>query len=925
MEPELGLGTITGVEHRRVRVNFDGSDCERQYAKDSAPLKRVLFKPGDKIEARRDVTFCIESVKEIEGLIIYCGEGLEIHEYDLSNTISFSTPKDRLLNGLTDPNALFNLRCNALNFRAQSRKSAVRGFTGGRIDLIGHQFYIAGEVSSRYLPRVLLSDEVGLGKTIEACLILHRLLLCERISRVLILVPDSLVHQWFVELLRRFNLLFRIFDDEFCAASRESDAETNPFLQAQLGICSIDFFQNRKRQEEALDAGWDMVIVDEAHHLVENSPEYLFAKELGQAAKGLMLLTATPEQLGERSHFAHLRLLDPARYYDFDAFSKNAKTFHTAAGIIDKIAQDQTLDKNELKTAIDFLSDGSHESREHFTGLLSQGNPDRLIEEIIDRHGTGRVIFRNTRAAITGFPRRMENLHPLGGTQQDIKHGNLELLADLNGHPASGCDCTHDPRIAFIVKMLQELDGEKVLLICRSVEKSIAIEAAVQKQVNARIALFNEQMSLIQRDRNAAWFSEKNGAQVLICSEIGSEGRNFQFAHHLIMFDIPLNPELLEQRIGRLDRIGQTRDIQIHIPYIEGTAWEILIKWHSKGLGLFKNSINGLHHLYKEFGDRVSHLALSQINGESVKETHVDELLKETVTYRNQLAEQFEQGRDRLLELNSFRPSAAKKLTDEIQAIDESREIDTLMLKIFDLYGIQTDETGHRSWRLTFDDLAGSGFPMPALGKNPLEITFDRKTALSREEIDFLSRDNPMVTGSLELLLGTAQGNSALAVYNDSGSRGALLEAVFVPECVAPAHLQIDRFLPASPIRIVIDHSEKEVTGDWPFTRLENHLENLPASWLSQNPMISAEILPGLTDAIGNTAKNRIPGIIKSAISEMNAVMEKEIHRLRELKKINPGIRSDEIKLMESEMNALHDHLLTTRLRLDAIRFILLN
>lgn len=133
MEPELGLGTITGVEHRRVRVNFDGSDCERQYAKDSAPLKRVLFKPGDKIEARRDVTFCIESVKEIEGLIIYCGEGLEIHEYDLSNTISFSTPKDRLLNGLTDPNALFNLRCNALNFRAQSRKSAVRGFTGGAL------------------------------------------------------------------------------------------------------------------------------------------------------------------------------------------------------------------------------------------------------------------------------------------------------------------------------------------------------------------------------------------------------------------------------------------------------------------------------------------------------------------------------------------------------------------------------------------------------------------------------------------------------------------------------------------------------------------------------------------------------------------------------------------------------------------------
>ena len=84
-----------------------------------------------------------------------------------------------------------------------------------------------------------------------------------------------------------------------------------------------------------------------------------------------------------------------------------------------------------------------------------------------------------------------------------------------------------------------------------------------------RATLFHEGMSLIERDRAAAWFADpEEGAQVLICSEIGSEGRNFQFAHHLVLFDLPSNPDLLEQRIGRLDRIGQNAVIKIHVPYV---------------------------------------------------------------------------------------------------------------------------------------------------------------------------------------------------------------------------------------------------------------------------------------------------------------------------------------------------------------------
>src|SRR5690606_41887310 len=118
---------------------------------------------------------------------------------------------------------LWALRRWAMRTQHESRASEVRGLTGGRISLVPHQLYIAEEVANRAAPRVLLADEVGLGKTIEACLILHRLHLCGRASRVLILVPDALVNQWFIELYRRFALSFAIFDEER-AASIESGA-----------------------------------------------------------------------------------------------------------------------------------------------------------------------------------------------------------------------------------------------------------------------------------------------------------------------------------------------------------------------------------------------------------------------------------------------------------------------------------------------------------------------------------------------------------------------------------------------------------------------------------------------------------------------------------------------------------------------------
>jgi len=166
---------------------------------------------------------------------------------------------------------------------------------------------------------------VGLGKTIEAGLILHQQLLTERAHRILIVVPETLVHQWLVEMLRRFNLYFSVFDEARCQAIIESNEQDNPFHAEQLILCSLDFLvEHEEHLQQALDGEWDLLVIDEAHHLQWSpehaSPEYNLVEQLANVTKGVLLLTATPEQLGKESHFARLRLLDPNRFPDFNQF-----------------------------------------------------------------------------------------------------------------------------------------------------------------------------------------------------------------------------------------------------------------------------------------------------------------------------------------------------------------------------------------------------------------------------------------------------------------------------------------------------------------------------------------------------------------------------------------------------------------------------
>ena len=385
-EPELGVGLIIDLTDRTVQVFYQAANEMRHYAISNAPLKRVRFAEGDQITSREGATLTVAAVAEdptTHTLTYVDAAGTRLAESDLCDTSSFDRPETRLLAGHVDANTLFELRLAALEARHRYGLLPVRGLLGGRVDLLPHQLYIAHEVASRHLPRVLLADEVGLGKTIEACLILHRLITDGLVRRVLILVPHVLVHQWFVELLRRFNLSFSIFDEARCQGVEAGAPGANPFLDDQFVIASIEFLTtNPQRAAQAVASDWDLLIVDEAHHLHwsagQSSPEYEIVERLSKAIPRLLLLTASPEQMGLESHFARLRLLDPHRYQSFDRYrAEHARYAQVAATI---------------GAQLDTIS-------------------EEALAEALDRHGPGRVIFRNTRARMTGFPKRLP--HPL--------------------------------------------------------------------------------------------------------------------------------------------------------------------------------------------------------------------------------------------------------------------------------------------------------------------------------------------------------------------------------------------------------------------------------------------------------------------------------------------------------------------------------
>ncbi|MFV7771542.1 RNA polymerase-associated protein RapA [Shewanella marisflavi] len=953
-ESELGLGTVVGLEGRMVTLMFPATDDTRMFARDDAPLTRVIYNPGDTVESHEGWSLTVEQVEEKDQLVIYhgihseTGEQVSLRETLLNHNIRFNKPQDRLFAGQIDRLDRFGVRYQSQLLRHKLATSDLLGLQGPRVGLIPHQQWIAHEVGQRFAPRVLLADEVGLGKTIEAGLIIHQQLLTGRAERILIIVPDTLRHQWLVEMLRRFNLRFSVFDEDRCVEAYAD--HDNPFYTEQLVICSLELLRKKKRLDQALDADWDLMVVDEAHHLewTEEAPSraYRVVEALSEVVPGVLLLTATPDQLGHQSHFARLRLLDPDRFYDYQAFLKEEESYKEVASAADALASGkrlpdeavasltELLNEKDITPALRLIEDESVDDE------LREQARSELLQELLDRHGTGRVLYRNSRASVKGFPTRLFHAHPqtmptqyetaarvsaMMGADSDLTAKVKQALSPEKLYQAFESDSASwwkfDPRVDWLIDFLKNHRSKKVLIIASQAETALSLEEALRTREGIQATVFHEGMSIIERDKAGAYFAqETGGAQALICSEIGSEGRNFQFASHLVLFDLPLNPDLLEQRIGRLDRIGQANDVEIHLPYLANTAQENLMNWYHKGLNAFEQTCPTGHILFNEFSEEL----LTQLVYRD--DDQFTQLLNHTQTRYKALKKAMEQGRDKLLEINSHGGDKALKLVESLAARDQDTGLIGSVIRLWDIIGVEQEDSGENA--IVLHPSEHMMFPTyPGLPEDGITVTFDREMALSRDDIALITQEHPLVQTGLDLITSSETGTTSVAVLkNKALPAGTIfLELIYMADASAPKASQLYRYMPPTPVRVLLDKNGNNLSENVSYENFDKQLSAVNRHIASKLVNASQTLLHPLFAKGEEFAQAALQQLTDEARSKMTQQLTGELERLEALKAVNPNIRDEELEHLRNQMSELNNYLDGCLLQLDAVRLVLVS
>jgi len=941
-EPTLGLGMIQKVGERNIHVTFPGTQTERVYASDKAPLRRVVFEPGEMVTDVQGERFMVVEVREEKGLLFYFGESEMLPETELDHGTVYSRPDQQLLAGHLFKPEEFDLRVRAWSLRNAALSSPVRGLIGPRIQLVDHQLYIADQVSGRHFPRVLLSDEVGLGKTIEAGLIFHRLWITGEVKRALVLVPGPLLHQWLTELYRKFNLLFNIMTSQHAQDLESTHPGMNPYLAHQCILQDLDELEKDEAlRSHLLQSEWDLLIVDEAHHLHwskdQASSHYQLVQELEKHCGGILLLTATPRQLGQESHFGRLKLLDPQRFGDYDSFCAEANRYQEIADLSDQISKGQ-LKQSKAKLLALFPKDQLLKELVESDPPPSD-QPQKVVQALLDRHGTGRIVFRNRRKVMPGFPKR--NVHPVYLDTNETYERHLNALGDYSKNPdliervLAGPPSLiskdfrskvtlasikkawqEDPRLQWLIPFLRQHPHDKFLLICSHKKVVLALQDQLAQIKDLEIASFHEDLSILERDRQAAYFSKPDGARALLCSEIGSEGRNFQFVHRLILFDLPMNPALLEQRIGRLDRIGQRQDIQIYVPLPKQGPLVPLFRWYHEALNAFVQPVLEGDYLFENLKEELPTMF-------QMDDAQFQQFLQNSVEVIQGVKQSLEEGRDKLLERHSFDPEKGRALAEAVEEVDQSIILQEFMDGAFELFRVNVEDQEQPPTQILQPSSHMMVTQYPGLPSEGLEITYDRELAIHREEIAFLTYDHPMVTGTIDLMFNLDRGVTSFALWKKAPSPGILVQSLWILESPGAGDSGLERFLPPTPFLFTIDQ-DRQLRPDLEEEINQTRLEKGPLVTLHQQRKPLGDILASLIVESESKANRLGERHLRKAKQNAIKTLDGELERLMALRTINTTVREDEITAAQEKRGHVLDQLDKSKPRMDAVRMILM-
>jgi len=490
----------------------------------------------------------------------------------------------KLNNEEFDESAFFNL------FLQAQKISLLQGFEqllclkSVNIDHYQYQIETARKVLRRFAGRAILADEVGLGKTIEAGLILKEYFSRGLVSKVLILTVPSLVSQWKEEMETKFNLNFVTTDDvEF------EPKETNFWHKHNLIIASLHTAKRENHRQTIHQIDYDLLIIDEAHHLKSKATiSWQFVNEIKK--KFVLLLTATPIQNNLEELYNMITILKPGQLKTLTAFKRNfvtrgnpkkPKNKEELRELLSEVmirntrAQvDIKLPKRYAKTIKIHLLPNELAIYLHVSDFVKEeyslNTPlNKFLLMILQRE-----IGSSAMAVIPTLKKMSENPNI-----SDVKKKRLiEIYKEAD-------KINESTKINALLKIIHSINGEKCLIFTQFLETQKVILQALQK-AGISTSIFNGQMSSMDKNSNIKKFQDQN--QILVSTEAGGEGRNLQFCHIMLNYDLPWNPMRIEQRIGRICRVGQKNEVYIFNLSSQETIEAYILKLLDEKINMFE-------------------------------------------------------------------------------------------------------------------------------------------------------------------------------------------------------------------------------------------------------------------------------------------------------------------------------------------------
>jgi ATP-dependent helicase HepA len=868
-QPEWGVGYLVSVEEGGARavVSFPGRE-------NGEPLT-VSARGGALVHATLDEGSAVKTLKGKVGVVVReeeGGRGLKRYvirfedgkedEYPESE-LKALPPKPDLLtmlkDGRTADSKNFLLRRQALQLDDERKNDALGALLASRVMVKPHQIGVVQRVLSGHRPRFVLADEVGLGKTIEAGMIFSALRLSGLARRVLVVAPSHLTVQWLVELFHKFNHLFTLMDSERYDESLNEQPTVSPWSRFNFVVTSLELLQRSeqyRKEAGAPEAHWDLVIIDEAHHL-KGEKAYEAASALAKNCWGLLLLTATPMQLDPAEYQALLSLIDPLT-------APTAKEFEARLAKqeeLSKALRALLSGKNATKAVKELAAQFPHDE-----ALQEIDDPDELLLHLAETYSLSDRLIRNRRAMVGGFSARQLHVHSveLGKDELSARDAALEVLSESSVRGAALANLVRrleSSPAAFTaaLKSNKVLAGLKVSLPDRDAKFAAfakLLKSIWAKEPRAKVLVFTEasdtlhmlqsklrhesiealgyhgDLPLAERDRQVARFRDPEGPKVLLATEVGGEGRNFQFAHHLINYDLPWSPSTVEQRIGRLDRIGQTQNVDIHVFDAPGTFSADVLRVLRDAVGVFGETVGGLDAVLEEVEPRLTELALEPAKKRAA---YVDDLADKVKAAREQVKKAY----DPLLDLRSFDKAEVKQLVqrahertgneaDEDETLDDglwsiARDLDERLeeciTELADRIGIKVDQDQevdafqcafHFGQALNVEALPG----FDITEERTVLGTFWRDTAVEQEEIEYFATGHPLVESLFGFLRDGPYGrNGARYIEVKKAIRARGIEFLFhvvppessdtAPGARVPSR-QLSRFLSGSLLHEVV-------------------------------------------------------------------------------------------------------------------------